>query len=105
MTPRGIFRSSPIAGPIDPAYPGQRPIVLVTLATFSLRPARPVSAGNVMNVPPPAIALSAAATNEARKSREGIIGIVSRARHPDTRAEGYTRDGRPMRAAAHPGRA
>ena len=49
-------------------------MVLVMLATFSERPAMPVSAGKVRNVPPPAIELMAAATNAASETR-AIVSI------------------------------
>src|SRR2546421_2810485 len=44
-------------------------MVLVMLATLSSRRRMPVRAGKVMNVPPPATALTAAARNEAKATR------------------------------------
>jgi len=42
-------------------------------AAFSASPAIPVSAGNVMNVPPPAIALTTAARSEASISSRSVL--------------------------------
>ena len=52
---------------------GPDPTVDVMFAAFSASPAIPVSAGNVMNVPPPAIALTTAARSEASISSRSVL--------------------------------
>src|SRR4051812_41984398 len=71
---RGNRRNSGPAATTPAADPGHRPMVLVMLAIFSLSPAAPVRAGKLMNVPPPAIELTAPATNAAMAMISRVMG-------------------------------
>ena len=62
------FFKSPVWASVPPRKPGQRAMVLVTLAATGERP-MDNKVGKVMSVPPPARALNIPATNAARLAK------------------------------------